>query len=278
MTLVIQRSMRGKKYLAFHTGRPRLLLTGFCWSLPAFILLGTVWLVSVALPCITFLTAIPGMDIFWNTIVGSFDELLYSTLLSLLCAAAALAFAFPYAYLLARRHPFQSLIDFLALLPLAVPAALYSLGLIKAADFSGLHALSPTSLFCLAALTAHFLFPGVKILQAGIEQIDFRGEEAAFLTEPSAIKTVFNIILPRLKPGAAVLFFLVFICCFSELSASILLVPPGRETIAVKIYNLMHYGADDMLASLCLFIIMIMLLTGFLFTTCYSWIQNEHRS
>jgi iron(III) transport system permease protein len=83
-----------------------------------------------------------------------------------------------------------------------------------------------------------------------------------------------KIIFPQLHPSLIVAFFLVFICCFSELSATLLLVPPGRETIAVKVYNLMHYGADAMVSSLCLFIILMMLFFGLVFTMCYAKITN----
>ena len=105
----------------------------------------------------------------------------------------------------------------------------------------------------------------------GIEQIDFHTEEVALMAGTSKIKLMRKIIIPQLKGSAVTAFFLVFICCFGELSATLLLVPPGRETIAVKIYNLMHYGADDMVASLCLFIIMVMFLAGFICRTCYYY-------
>jgi iron(III) transport system permease protein len=280
LTIIIQKSMRCKKYVSF-AGRIRknnILLTEKKYTRAGFVLLVIIWLVSTALPCTVLVSAIPGVDVFWTTLSSSYDELLYSTLLALCCAATALLCSIPYAYLLARRYPIGPVIDFFSLFPLAVPAALFSLGLIQAGNFFNLHCLSATSLFCLTGLVAHFLFLSIKILQAGIEQIDFQGEEAALLTGASTFRILVKIILLRLKTSAAVAFFLLFICCFSELSATLLLVPPGRETVAVKIYNLMHYGADDMVASLCLLIILVMVLFGAFFRICYLWITNGHRS
>jgi len=274
LTLIIQRSMRGKKFFGFSSTQSRILLTERRYTVSGFVLLSVIWLLSVCLPCLVFILAIPGVELFWRTLSGSFDELLYSTLLALFCALATLLCSIPYAYLLARHHPLQSGIDFFALIPMAVPAALFSLGLLKAGNVFDLHYLSSSSLFCLAGLVAHFLFLAVKILQAGIEQIELQSEEVALLAGASRTRIMLRIILPQLKTSAAAAFFLVFICCFSELSATLLLVPPGRETIAVKIYNLMHYGADDMVASLCLFIIIVMLLSGLLLKCCYAWITN----
>lgn len=278
ITIIMQRSMRGKKYVGLVNTRNRLFLTEKRYTIPGFCLLAVIWLLSVAFPCTVLISALPGVDVFWRTLSGAVDELLYSGVLALLCALTTLLCAIPYAYLLARRHPLRPVIDFFALIPLAVPAALFSLGLIKAGNFFNLQYLSSSSLFCLTGLVAHFLFLGIKILQAGIEQIDFHTEEVALLAGTSKTKLMFKIIFPQLKVSAVGAFFLVFICCFGELSATLLLVPPGRATIAVKIYNLMHYGADDMVASLCLFIIIVMLLSGLLFKTCYSWMTNGYRS
>ena len=50
-------------------------------------------------------------------------------------------------------------------------------------------------------------------------------------------------------------FFIVFILAFGELGTTLLVMPPGRETIPIKIYNLMHYGAEDLVAALCIILI-----------------------
>jgi iron(III) transport system permease protein len=52
-------------------------------------------------------------------------------------------------------------------------------------------------------------------------------------------------------------FFIAFILSLGELGTTLLVIPPGRETIPIKIYNLMHYGADQLVAALCLILIVI---------------------
>jgi iron(III) transport system permease protein len=37
-----------------------------------------------------------------------------------------------------------------------------------------------------------------------------------------------------------------------DLAASILVVPPGVDTVAIRIFGLVHYGVDDQLAGLSL--------------------------
>jgi len=60
-------------------------------------------------------------------------------------------------------------------------------------------------------------------------------------------------------------FYLVFILSFGELGTTLLVIPPGTETIPIKIFNLMHYGADQMVAALCLILIAIILFLSGLF-------------
>jgi iron(III) transport system permease protein len=55
-------------------------------------------------------------------------------------------------------------------------------------------------------------------------------------------------------------FFIVFILAFGELGTTLLGMPPGRETIPIKIYNLMHYGAEDLVAALCIILIELLLI------------------
>jgi iron(III) transport system permease protein len=40
-----------------------------------------------------------------------------------------------------------------------------------------------------------------------------------------------------------------------ELAATVLVIPPGTTTIAVRIFSLLHYGVEDRVASLCLVMI-----------------------
>jgi iron(III) transport system permease protein len=58
-----------------------------------------------------------------------------------------------------------------------------------------------------------------------------------------------------LRPSLITGFFIVFILSFGELGTTLLVIPPGRETIPIKIYNLMHYGAEQMVAALCVFLV-----------------------
>lgn len=51
-----------------------------------------------------------------------------------------------------------------------------------------------------------------------------------------------KIIIPLNWVKFLVVYAILFIFAINEISASLLLIPPGVETVIIKIYNLMHYG------------------------------------
>lgn len=61
-----------------------------------------------------------------------------------------------------------------------------------------------------------------------------------------------KIIFPGQWPSWMIIFLILIVFALNELSVSILLVPPGFETMIVKIYNLLHYGDKANIAFLSL--------------------------
>ncbi|MFP4457742.1 MAG: ABC transporter permease subunit [Clostridia bacterium] len=71
------------------------------------------------------------------------------------------------------------------------------------------------------------------------------------------VRVYFKILLPLYLPTVIASFVITFIMGFNELSATLLVVPPGQSTLAIKIYNYLHYGASDYVNALCLFILIL---------------------
>jgi iron(III) transport system permease protein len=49
---------------------------------------------------------------------------------------------------------------------------------------------------------------------------------------------------------------------FGELSATILVLPPGINTLANQIFGLIHYGVDDQVAGIALAVLAAFMLLG----------------
>jgi iron(III) transport system permease protein len=56
----------------------------------------------------------------------------------------------------------------------------------------------------------------------------------------------------------------VFVLAAGELGATLIVAPPGHATLTIKIYNYLHYGASEAVATLCLAMAAVALLAGLL--------------
>jgi iron(III) transport system permease protein len=56
---------------------------------------------------------------------------------------------------------------------------------------------------------------------------------------------------------------------------TLLVIPPGRETIVIKIYNLMHYGAEQLVAALSIILIVVILaISGCFLLLHRKWVKQ----
>ena len=59
---------------------------------------------------------------------------------------------------------------------------------------------------------------------------------------------LFSIVLPQRMFALAAVWLIGFAVSFADLSASVLVVPPGVTTLPVRIFGLLHAGVDDQVA------------------------------
>jgi ABC-type Fe3+ transport system permease subunit len=86
------------------------------------------------------------------------------------------------------------------------------------------------------------------------EPVDRRQLEAAELSGLSPVRTWWRIVAPAALPRAAAAAAIVFVLALGEIGPVVLLSPPGRLTASQHLFNLMHYGYDDVVASIALFL------------------------
>lgn len=57
---------------------------------------------------------------------------------------------------------------------------------------------------------------------------------------------------PQMAPQLAAFWYVIFLLCLWDVESMILVVPPGGETLALRIFNLLHYGHNAQVNALCL--------------------------
>jgi iron(III) transport system permease protein len=92
------------------------------------------------------------------------------------------------------------------------------------------------------------------ILWYGLRTIPAEMLHGAQLEGASPLARFFRVALPQRWHVVAVAWLAAFALASGELDASILVVPPGVSTLPIHIFGLIHYGVDDQVAGVSLFL------------------------
>jgi len=228
-----------------------------------------VGLITLALLCtpVLLMAAKAGS---WRQVVrsgvDSWNEISVSLALGAGAAILCTICALPLARLLTRRPSPGTLV--LGLLPLAIPAPLFSLGVLGI--WSPL--LAGTHLPLVVALAGR-LMPFALLSQFVIfRTLDPLLFEMGELHPVPPTRRLLRVTLPLLLPGVAVGGAVTFALTLGDLGSSVLLDPPGAGTFPVKLFNLLHYGAGDQVAGMALCILPIVyLLWGLAVLLAKGW-------
>ncbi len=100
--------------------------------------------------------------------------------------------------------------------------------------------------------------------------------DSARLAGAGTWQQLFRIVLPQQLPALGCVWFLAVALAAGELTASILVVPPGVTTLSIRIFGLVHYGVEDRLAALCLWNVVVFVgLAGLVVILSRSWWQSR---
>jgi iron(III) transport system permease protein len=172
---------------------------------------------------------------------------------------------------------FAGLLSWVVLLPIAIPATTIGIGLISVWNRAYVDSIYGSSLIIILGYVARFIPFSVIICSSGLAQLSHHLEETAVLAGSSFYNLQKKIVVPLLNHNLFTVLFIIFILSLGELGTTLLVIPPGRETISIKIYNLMHYGADQLVAALCLILVGIILGISGIFLVWYRKMGGEYR-
>lgn len=162
----------------------------------------------------------------------------------------------------ASRGGWRLWISMLALaLLLAIPGPVLGIGLIGCLNqptIPGLIFIYDRTIFApVLAATLRSLPIVALTLWHGVSSLPDSIIEAAILDGADRWQRWRFVTIPQCWPVIVCAWLIAMALSLAELSASILVVPPGVTTLSIRIFNLIHYGVEDRLAGLCLFTILL---------------------
>ncbi|MCK4390430.1 MAG: iron ABC transporter permease [Desulfobacterales bacterium] len=158
--------------------------------------------------------------------------------------------------------------------PFALPSVLLSIGVIFFWNRPGIVLVYQSLLIITILWGAKYLPLAQRVLADHIRQIPLEMEEIAFLSQLSWTKSLCRIVWPLARPGFLVAWAVTYIFCLSELGGTLLVIPPGADTMPVRLYNIMHYGSSSLLAALGLVLIMMTIIPMGLLVWCGKGIKG----
>ncbi len=196
-----------------------------------------------------------------KSLSASWEQIGFSFTLAIIGAVVMTVLAFLIARAMVRSSPkTRTACEYLTQLPFAIPPILLGLALIKVWNRPLTDWLYGSHLIILIGYLAHFIPFTIRAVYASLQQLNPRLEEMGCLATNSQLRVTALITIPLVRNGLLVGFFISFILSLGELGVTLLVIPPGMATIPIKIYNFMHYGAENMVAALCLILFALQLL------------------
>ena len=78
--------------------------------------------------------------------------------------------------------------------------------------------------------------------------------DAARLEGASSAQLLRHVYWPQISPQLAAAWYVTYLLCLWDVETLVLIVPPGGQTMALRIFNLLHYGHNPQVNALCLWL------------------------
>jgi iron(III) transport system permease protein len=184
------------------------------------------------------------------------DSLARSLVFAFLGASLLTMFGFSCGYLIHHRAlRFWRAVDTLTLLLFTLPGTVIGVGLIALWNRPATGFVYASAAIVIVAYLAQYTALTSRIMLATLGNVPQSLEEAAQMTGAPWFARILHVVVPAALPGVIAAWLVGFIFCLRDLGASMLVYPPGQDTLPVRIYTLMANGAPNLIAALCVILV-----------------------
>jgi iron(III) transport system permease protein len=196
----------------------------------------------------------------WQTYVRALhavlDSLMRSIFLAALGATALTVLGFFVGYVIhARAFSIWRAVDGGTVLLFALPGTVIGMGLIALWNHSATNLIYATPLIILFGYLAQYIALTGRVTVAGLSLMPASMEEAAANAGATWLRRLGLIVLPLTKHALASGWLIAYIFCLRDTGITMLVYPPGYDTLPVRIFTLMANGAPSLIAAACVLMI-----------------------
>jgi iron(III) transport system permease protein len=242
------------------------------------------WLQKIAIGIIIIQIIVPVYSLissagsFKNILISTANaksEIFYSLVIAFGAGLSALLIAWPLAHRLSKAN-ISRWWWFLMILPLVIPGSLVGVCLLVLVRAFGLEGAYSSLWMPVLANIIRFGSLAVIIILARLQRTDRQLLDAAAVHQRNIFQGWLKVKLPLMVPAVVAAGCIVFILSLGELAATIIVVPPGKSTLTIKIYNYLHYGSSSQVAGLCLVILLAVLSVTAFITAILHKTRGNH--
>ena len=103
----------------------------------------------------------------------------------------------------------------------------------------------------LTSLAVRHFAPARALVQQAAASIDTELADAARSAGGGRWRVFKDVLWPQMRGGVAAAWYAVYLLCLWDVETVVLIQPPGGETLALRIFNLLHYGHAAQVNALC---------------------------
>lgn len=234
------------------------------WKVPAFIFVCMILFLSFFSPVLDLVITAGSFQSYIKAWQTSYKQIGFTMLWSAIAATVMIIIGFFISYYIERiRNVKANIIDTFSIVLFAIPGTALGIGMIRMWNTPFTQFIYGGSIIILFAFIARYIPFMIRGISASLKQICIDVEEAAALTGRGWLSRIYHIVIPLASQGMIAGWLITFVLCLGELDAVLLVMPPGKASLAIRIYNLMHYGASKIVAALCLILLLISIIGVF---------------
>jgi ABC-type Fe3+ transport system permease subunit len=137
-------------------------------------------------------------------------------------------------------------------LPFFIPGVLIGIVLIKIFNRPVLVAFYQSVGIILLAYVIRYFALGWTAVRYALGSVDSDLTDVARLEGATRWQMFRFVLWPQIAPQVLAGWYVVYLLCLWDVESIVLVQPPGGETLALKIFNLLHYGHAAQVNALCL--------------------------
>ncbi len=107
------------------------------------------------------------------------------------------------------------------------------------------------------AFVVRYLALGWTTVRHASQGVDRDLVDVARIDGASRWQMLRHVFWPQLRPQLGVAWYIIFLLCLWDVESMVLITPPGGETLALRIFNLLHYGYNAQVNALCLTLLLV---------------------